>query len=211
MSHGKPYKPFLIIISSPSGAGKTSITKRLLEVDSNVVMSVSATTRPKRTSEIDGVDYHFISKDEYEAYVEKGKFLEYAKVFDHYYGTPADMVQGALQSGKDVLFDIDWQGARELISKKPAEILSIFILPPSMKELKTRLKARGEDDEKIINNRMNKAFSEIDHYSEYNYVLINNNLDECVEQIKQIVSATRFKLSHNPYINKFVRELYKEK
>ncbi len=183
----------MLVLSAPSGAGKTAIAQKLLETEPDMNLSISATTRPPRSGEIDGVHYHFTSSDRFAAMVNDGTFLEYAEVFGHFYGTPHQPVEAALSAGRDVLFDIDWQGARQIAQKTHSDLVSVFILPPSTKALEERLRARRQDSDDIIQARMDKAASEISHWSEYDYVLINADLDEAVEQVRAILIAERMK------------------
>lgn len=197
----------MIIISSPSGAGKTTIAKKLLSIDQKIKMSVSITTREKRPAEISNVDYIFIDKNQFENMSENGKLLEYAKVFDHYYGTPKDQVDSLIDQGYDVLFDIDWQGAQQISSKKFPNVIKIFILPPSIKELEYRLRMRGADGEDVIRRRMRKAREEISHYDEYDYVVINSNLEESVNMVCKIIEVERNKRSRIKNIKQFVESM----
>lgn len=177
----------LIIISSPSGAGKTSITNKLLELYDDLLLSVSVTTRIKRENEQEGKDYFFITKEEYEKLVQNNQLLEYAEVFGNYYGTPKQFVLEKLQEGKNVIFDIDWQGARALTQHQEFNIVTIFILPPSMITLRNRLINRGLDSEDIIKSRMLQAKTEISHYAEYDYVILNDVFETAVGKIKKII------------------------
>ncbi|MFZ8864497.1 MAG: guanylate kinase [Rickettsiales bacterium] len=177
----------MIIISSPSGAGKTTITKKLLELYDNIKLSVSVTTRPKRAGEIEGKDYFFVSKAEYNRLVRNNELLENAEVFGNYYGTPKKFVEDHIKQGTNVIFDIDWQGAREIAAHKEFHVVSIFVLPPSIKALRERLEARSLDSKEIINERMTKAKSEISHYNEYKYVILNDDLNKAVSNIKYII------------------------
>ena len=189
------YQNFIFIISSPSGAGKTTIAKALLKKTDNIIMSVSVTTRGKREGEIDGKDYHFINKIAFNKLIEKGDLLEYAQVFDNYYGTPKKPVIEALDSGKDVLFDIDWQGAKQMKEKMRKKVVSVYILPPSMRELEERLNNRGKDSKEVIALRMAKAQSEISHWKNYDYVVVNDNIDECLKKIESILNVEKLKRS----------------
>lgn len=184
-------KGLMLILSSPSGAGKTTISKRLLDMEQGISMSVSATTRAKRKSEIEGKDYFFVSPEKFSEMVNKGEFLEHATVFGNNYGTPAKPVQQTLAQGNDVLFDIDWQGTIQLKEKCGDDVVSIFILPPSMAELESRLKVRAQDEEKVIRERMAKAASEISHWGIYDYILVNDNIDEAVNKVIHILRAER--------------------
>ena len=197
----------MIIISSPSGAGKTTIAKSLLANDNKIKMSVSITTRKKRPTEMDNIDYIFIDRNQFEYMAENGKLLEYAKVFDHYYGTPKDQIDNLIFQGYDVLFDIDWQGAQQISSKKLPNVVKIFILPPSIKDLEYRLKMRGSDNEEVIHRRMRKAREEISHYDEYDYVLVNYNVKESVEMVRKIIDVERNKRIRVKNIKNFVEKM----
>ena len=167
----------LYIVSSPSGAGKTTLARRLLAADRNIAMSVSVTTRPSRPGERDGVDYHFVDRDGFEIMKERGELLEWARVFDNHYGTPRAPVEAAILAGKDVLFDIDWQGAQQLSEKMPGDVVRVFVLPPSGPVLEERLKARAQDSPETVARRMAAASSEISHWPEYDYVIVNSDLE----------------------------------
>ncbi|MBF0247885.1 MAG: guanylate kinase [Alphaproteobacteria bacterium] len=197
----------MLVMSSPSGAGKTTITRALLETDPDLSMSVSATTRPPRPGEVDGKDYYFIDRAKFEAMVEKGEFLEHAKVFDNYYGTPKAPVYDALAAGKDVLFDVDWQGARDLRHAARDDQMSIFILPPSHDELERRLYARAQDSDEVVKKRMAKAASEMSHWGEYDYIVVNENIDESVAQVKAILTAERLKRNRQTGLPEFVQSM----
>lgn len=197
----------LIVLSSPSGAGKSTISRMLLGADREVTMSVSATTRPKRPAEENGVDYHFVDDSEFDRMIEAGEFVEWAHVFGHRYGTPKAPVKQALRKGRDILFDIDWQGARQLEPDFGEHLVTIFLLPPSMAELEKRLRARNQDSEEVIADRMRRAADEIDHWAEYEYVLVNRDMDRCLEQVRSIVSAERSKKARQTGLVEFVREL----
>jgi guanylate kinase len=199
--------PLLIIFTAPSGAGKTTLVRHILEQREDVAFSVSATTRKKREGETDGKDYFFVSEAEYNGMVERGDMLEYARVFDHHYGTPADFVQKHITNGTDVLFDIDWQGTRQLKEKNRQDLVSIFILPPSLAELERRLMARAQDSESVVKMRMLKAAAEMSHWQEYDYVLINQDLDETLEKINHILLAERLKRARQEGLPEFVRSL----
>lgn len=183
----------LFILSSPSGAGKTTLAKRLMEADPQVTLSVSATTRQPRAGEVDGVDYHFVSKDEFSKMVVEGEMLEHATVFDNYYGSPRAPVEKVLGEGRDVLFDVDWQGAQQIRDSMKDDVVSVFILPPSVEELEARLRNRGLDDDATIRNRMDKSIAEMLHWPEYDYVLINTDLDVCASQLGSVLAAERLK------------------
>ncbi|MBP9753256.1 MAG: guanylate kinase [Proteobacteria bacterium] len=183
----------MFVLSSPSGAGKTTIAKALLERDSTIKLSISKTTRPPRMNEIDGKDYIFTDKENFLKDIENELFLEYACVFDNYYGTPKKDVFDLLEQGKDVLFDIDWQGTQQIHAKAPQDLVRIFILPPSMDILKERLKNRGTETQEIYEKRLNMAYSDITHFAEYDYVLINDNVEESIKNIHIILEAERLK------------------
>lgn len=201
----------LIILSSPSGAGKSTLSKRLIEWDPSMSFSVSATTRPPRKGEVDGVDYYFKTKDEFAELVANDQMLEYAEVFENSYGSPKAPVEGAIEAGSDVLFDIDWQGGQQIrASSLKDHVLSIFILPPSIKELERRLHTRAQDSDEVIAGRMLKSRDEISHWDEYDYVLINDNLDRTEEQLKTIVMAERTRKSQQPFLMDHIRALNTE-
>ena len=197
----------LIILSSPSGAGKSTLAGRLREWDSTLRFSVSATTRPPREGEVDGEDYYFVSEEEFRTQVDQGDMLEHARVFGNYYGSPKAPVQAAIEDGRDVLFDIDWQGAQQIKNSSLQDsVLSIFILPPSITELHRRLISRGKDDDAVIEGRMQKSWDEISHWDGYNYVLINDDLNETEAQLKTIISAERLRRSQQPELVGHVRK-----
>ena len=197
----------MIVLSSPSGAGKSTLTRMLLKEKDNMTMSVSATTRHARSGETEGIDYYFVSKDEFVDMIEKQDFLEHAKVFDHYYGTPRGPVEDALNDGKDVIFDIDWQGAQQLTQAAGDDLVKIFILPPNMRELESRLKSRAQDSEAVIAKRMAKSESEISHWAEYDYVVINDDVDECFDRVLEVLDAERMRRTRQTGLIPFVREL----
>jgi guanylate kinase len=201
----------LIILSSPSGAGKSTLARRLRAWDASIEFSVSATTRPPRNGERDGVDYHFVEVETFRQWVDGDGMLEHANVFGNYYGSPKAPVVEAVQRGRDVLFDIDWQGAQQ-IKNGPLrdEVLSIFLLPPSIAELRRRLEARGQDGADVIARRMLKSWDEISRWSEYEYVLINDDLDETEAKLKAIVAAERLRRSQQPGLLPHVRSLQAE-
>jgi len=197
----------LIVLSSPSGAGKSTISRLLLEADSEVTMSISATTRPRRPGEVEDVDYHFVDDSRFDQMVEDGEFAEWAYVFDHRYGSPKEPIKDALKVGHDILFDIDWQGTQQLRGAFGTDLVRIFILPPSMEELERRLRSRGTDSEDVIQSRMTRAASEIGHWGEYDYVLINEDMDECLAEVQSIIAAERMRRDRRPYLFDFVRRL----
>lgn len=206
-------KGLMFVLSSPSGAGKTTLSRKLLEryqgatATDAVVMSVSVTTRPMRPGEVEGRDYFFISPARFQDMVARGDLLEYARVFDHHYGTPAPFVQQHIDRGADVLFDIDWQGTRELAEKRRADLVSVFILPPSLAELARRLKERAQDSREVVEKRMAKAASEISHWREYDYVLVNQDLEESLSRIDAILMAERLKRTRQEGLAAFVASL----
>lgn len=203
----RPRRGLLIVLSSPSGAGKSTIARMLLEADGEVTMSVSATTRPKRRGEIEGVDYHFVNDSEFDRMIDAGEFVEWAPVFGYRYGTPKAPVKNALREGRDILFDIDWQGTQQLHSAMGEDLVRIFILPPSMSELERRLRERATDHEEVIADRMLRAASEISHWAEYDYVLINDDMDECLAEVRTIVAAERLTRARQIGLVRFVRDL----
>lgn len=201
----------LIILSSPSGAGKSTLAKRLMAWDSDIRFSVSATTRPPRSGEEHGKDYFFLSRDEFEAMVAKGDMLEHAKVFGNLYGSPRFPVQNAIENGRDVLFDIDWQGGQQIAgSALKDSVVSIFILPPSIAVLEQRLNSRGQDSVEVIADRMAKSRDEISHYAEYDYVLINDDLETTWENLRAILTAERLNRNRQPHLVEHVRGLNSE-
>jgi guanylate kinase len=197
----------MFVLSSPSGAGKSTLARKLLESDENMSLSVSATTRPPRSSEVDGREYKFLSKQQFEDMADKGQFLEHAIVFGNHYGTPRAPVEAMLIQGRDVLFDVDWQGARALRAAEPLDVVGIFILPPSMAELERRLRARNEDSEDVIQSRMARSLNEISHWEEYDYVLVNTLLEQTLAQIKQILAAERLKRARQLWLKLHVERL----
>jgi guanylate kinase len=197
----------MLVLSSPSGAGKTTLSRKLLDEDKKVTLSVSVTTRKMRPGEKDGRDYHFIDRKRFDAMVDKGELLEWAEVFDNYYGTPAKPVLDALATGRDVLFDVDWQGTQQLRDKASKDLVSIFVLPPSIPELEQRLKARAQDDYETIHRRMAKAADEMSHWAEYDYVVVNHDLNKAFLDVKSILYAERLKRERQPGLADFVREL----
>jgi guanylate kinase len=197
----------MLVLSSPSGAGKSTLSRKLLDKDKNVMLSVSVTTRKMRPGEKDGRDYHFIDRRRFDALVEKNELLEWAEVFDNYYGTPKKSVMDALAAGRDVLFDIDWQGTQQLGDKAPNDLVTVFVLPPSIPELKRRLHKRAQDDYETINRRMAKAADEMSHWFEYEYVVINQDLTQAFADVSAILAAERLKRERQPGLSDFVRTL----
>ncbi|MGV6840530.1 MAG: guanylate kinase [Planktomarina sp.] len=201
----------LIILSSPSGAGKSTLARRLRAWDNSLNFSVSATTRAMRPGEVDGKDYHFVTEDHFKSQVVAGEMLEHAHVFGNFYGSPKGPVEATISEGKDVLFDIDWQGAQQIKNSALQEhVLSIFILPPSITELRRRLIERGQDSDDVIAKRMQKSWDEISHWDSYNHVLINDNLDETEQNLRTIISAARQRRSQQPGLVDHVRSLHQE-
>ncbi|KIQ01532.1 guanylate kinase [Agrobacterium tumefaciens] len=200
----------MLVISSPSGAGKSTIARNLLEKDKNISLSVSVTTRPRRQSEIDGIHYNFITKRDFERMRDGEELLEWAEVHGNFYGTPREPVEMAMAEGKDMLFDIDWQGAEQLQDKMKADIVSIFILPPTMTELQSRLHRRAEDTEEVIQTRLANSRSEIEHWRDYDYVILNDDLQAAFEAIEAIVKAERVRRDRRHGMFDFVRELLEE-
>jgi guanylate kinase len=201
----------LIILSSPSGAGKSTLAKRLCAWDPSIRFSVSATTRPARPGEVDGTDYHFVTEPDFKRLVREGEMLEHAHVFGNFYGSPRGPVQAAIDEGADVLFDIDWQGAQQIRNSSLQEhVLSIFLLPPSIAELRARLIARGQDTDDTISRRMQRSWDEISHWDGYDYVLVNDNLDVTEDRLRTIVTAERLRRSQQPGLIEKVRSLQEE-
>ena len=197
----------MLVLSSPSGAGKTTLSRRLLESDRNISLSVSATTRAMRPGEVHGKYYHFLKMEEFEAWLGEGKFLEHAMVFGNRYGTPSHLVTDELGAGRDVLFDIDWQGTQQLKEKMRDDLVSIFILPPSHDELERRLKTRAQDSDEIVAGRMAKAADEISHWPEYDYVVVNTDVEKALGDIQAILNAERLRRSRQTGISEFVGRL----
>ncbi|WP_438987435.1 guanylate kinase [Marivivens donghaensis] len=201
----------LIILSSPSGAGKSTLAKRLMAWDPTLSFSVSATTRNPRPGETDGVEYYFKTKPEFEAMVDAGEMLEHAEVFGNYYGTPKGPVETAMMAGRDTIFDIDWQGGQQIRRSALAnDVVSIFILPPSIADLETRLRGRAQDSDEVIANRMAQSRDEISHWAEYDYVIVNRDVDAAEAELKTILMAERSRANRQPGLNEFVRGLNKE-
>jgi len=197
----------LFVLSSPSGAGKSTISRKLLAADDGLTMSVSVTTRPRRPGEIDGVDYHFVDLATFRQMVADHEFLEWAHVFDNRYGTPRAPVEGMLEAGHDILFDIDWQGAQQLHQLAGGDVVRVFILPPSMIELESRLRGRQTDSDDVIERRMARAHSEIAHWDGYDYVLVNDDADACFAKVQTILRAERLKRSRQTGLIGFIRKL----
>ncbi len=199
----------MLVLSSPSGAGKTTLTRGLLESDTEIVLSVSATTRKMRPNEVDGRDYYFVSPERFEQMAAREEFFEHAHVFDRRYGTPKEPVLAALRAGRDVLFDIDWQGTQQLKERAREDLVSIFVLPPSHDELERRLKTRAQDSDDIVAARMAKAASEISHWPEYDYVVLNDDLGRAQSRVRSILEAERARRTRLVGVGEFVAELTK--
>lgn len=199
----------MFILSSPSGAGKTTIARRLLSEDGEIAMSVSATTRPMRPGEVDGKDYHFVDQAQFDRMVEGGEFYEWAHVFGHSYGTPKAEIRAGLRAGRDYLFDIDWQGSQQLYQKAERDVVRVFILPPSLEELQRRLIGRGTDSAEVIAARMARAQAEISHWDGYDYVVINDDVETCFAKVREILEAERMRRTRQTGLIDFVRELTK--
>ncbi len=199
----------MFVLSSPSGAGKTTISRMLLEADNQIRMSVSVTTRAKRPGEVDGHDYIFTDETQFERMVDNEAFLEWAIVFGNRYGTPKAQINAGLEAGQDFLFDIDWQGTQQLHQQMGEHVVRVFLLPPSLDELRRRLTSRGTDSEQVIDDRMARARAEIDHWHDYDYVLVNDDVDACFAKVKEILAAERLRRARQTGLIGFVRELMK--
>jgi guanylate kinase len=197
----------MLVLSSPSGAGKTTLSRRLLQSDAGVELSVSVTTRTQRPGEVDGRDYHFVDAARFDAMAENGELLEWAWVFGHRYGTPRTPVEVTLAQGRDVLFDIDWQGTQQLREKTGRDLVSIFVLPPSIPDLEQRLRTRAQDSDEVIHARMAKAADEMSHWAEYDYVVINTEIDHAFAEVQSILAAERLKRERQTGLSEFVRRL----
>ncbi|MFW2436296.1 MAG: guanylate kinase [Parvibaculales bacterium] len=207
MSSSIHRRGLMLVLSSPSGAGKTTLARGLLMADDHIEMSVSLTTRPPRPGEIDGQDYHFVDAQAFGEMRNRGEMLEHAKVFDHYYATPRQPVDAALSAGRDVLFDIDWQGTQQLQASAGADLVKVFLLPPSAAELEKRLKARAQDSADVVARRMSKASNEISHYPEYDYVIVNEDAEDSLAQLCAILTAERLKRDRQTGLSDFVQTL----
>ncbi|WP_299194102.1 guanylate kinase [uncultured Erythrobacter sp.] len=197
----------LFILSSPSGAGKTTLSRMLLEKDDEIRLSISATTRPPRPGEVDGVHYHFVSDADFDRMVEEDDFYEWAHVFGYRYGTPKGAIREGLKNGQDYLFDIDWQGTQQLKQKDDQDVVTVFVLPPSLNELRRRLESRAQDSAEVIDDRMERARAEISHWAEYDYVVVNDNVDECFDRVCEVLDAERMRRTRQTGLIPFVREL----
>lgn len=212
----KPARPvatrgLMLVLSSPSGAGKSTISRAVLEREENIALSVSLTTRPPRKGETDGRDYIFVDDAAFRAMVERDGFLEHAEVFGHRYGTPRAPVEAALREGRDMLFDIDWQGAQQIAEKARADLVGVFVLPPSIEELERRLHARAQDSSEVVRARMAKALDEVSHYAEYDYVVINSDLETSIEEVRSILRAERRRRTRQTGLTDFVNTLRGER
>jgi guanylate kinase len=210
MADGSERRGLMFVLSSPSGAGKTTLARELLGKTDGLQMSVSVTTRPMRPGEVEGQDYFFIDKKRFDAMVKGNELLEHAPVFDHFYGTPRAPVEAALQQGRDVLFDIDWQGTQQLREKARADVVSVFILPPSAADLEKRLHSRAQDSDAVIRGRMSRASHEMSHWAEYDYIVVNHAVDEAFAEVQSILKAERLKRERRVGLTAFVRELQKQ-
>jgi guanylate kinase len=197
----------MLVLSSPSGAGKTTIVKQILEQDPNIDVSISVTTRPMRPNEIDGKDYYFITRDRFREMIKNSELLEHAEVFGHGYGTPKKQVLDVLAAGRDIIFDIDWQGTQQLAQLARTDLVSIFVLPPSTEELTKRLYQRDQDAPEVIERRMAGAANEMSHWAEYEYVIVNQDLEESVQQVQSILTAERLRRTRQKGLIDFVNEL----
>lgn len=197
----------MLVLSSPSGAGKTTLSRRLLESDGEITMSVSATTRKPRPGEENGKDYHFLTTEDFGVMRNKGEFLEHAKVFDNYYGTPKGPVEDALSAGRDVMFDIDWQGTQQLEESASSDLVKVFILPPSGHELEKRLNTRAQDPPDVVAGRMAKASDEISHYAEYDYIIVNDDVEKALKELTAILVAERVRRERRVGLRTFVQQL----
>ncbi|MBK1697497.1 guanylate kinase [Rhodovibrio salinarum] len=200
----------MLVLSSPSGAGKTTISRRLLADQDNLKLSISCTTRQQRPSEEEGIDYHFVDEATFQRMIEDGAFLEYAKVFGNYYGTPRQPVEAALARGEDVLFDIDWQGTQQVKERAGDDLVSVFILPPTKDALEYRLRTRAQDPEDVVRQRMAKASDEMSHYTEYDYIVVNEQVEKSVSRVTSILQAERLRRSRQTGLHAFVNQLVED-
>lgn len=205
----KRRRGLMLVMSSPSGAGKTSISRRVLELEPDLILSISVTTRPQRPGEIDGVHYHFIDQARFDAMAANAELLEHARVYGHSYGTPRAAVEMALEEGKDVLFDIDWQGAQQLRATAASDMVGVFILPPSLPELERRLRVRAQDPEETVRYRMAQVASDVTHWPEYDYVLVNKDFETSVAAVRTILEAERLRRERQPVLRPFVEQFRK--
>ncbi len=210
MSNELQRRGLMLVLSSPSGAGKTTLSRRLLQTDPDIVMSVSATTRAPRPNEVEGQDYFFVSPAKFDQMVEAGEFLEHASVFGNKYGTPRGPVMAALEAGKDVLFDIDWQGTQQLKVQAREDLASVFVLPPSKAELERRLRIRAQDSEAVVRQRMAKASDELSHWAEYDYLLLNDDIQHAQGKLEEILRVERSRRARQPGLARFVQKLMRE-
>ena len=210
MSNNMQRRGLMLVLSSPSGAGKTTLSRRLLQTDPDIVMSVSATTRAPRPNEVDGQDYFFVSPEKFDQMMEAGEFLEHANVFGNKYGTPRGAVMAALEAGKDVLFDIDWQGTQQLKVQAREDLASVFVLPPSKAELERRLRIRAQDSEAVVRQRMAKASDELSHRAEYDYLLLNDDIQHAQGKLEEILRVERSRRARQPGLARFVQKLMRE-
>jgi guanylate kinase len=207
---GVERRGLMFVLSSPSGAGKTTLSRMLIDRTPGLKMSVSATTRPMRPGEVDGRDYFFVDKAKFAAMVQQGELLEWATVFDNRYGTPRAPVEAALSAGRDVLFDIDWHGTQQLREKARADVVSVFILPPSAADLEKRLHTRAQDSDEVIRGRMSRATHELSHWAEYDYIVVNQNVDDAFAEVRSILNAERLKRERRIGLTEFVRNLQRQ-
>src|SRR3954462_15457743 len=209
-SDGDERRGLMFVLSSPSGAGKTTLSRLLIDRMPGLKMSVSATTRPMRPGESDGSDYLFVDKARFEAMVDRHELLEWATVFENRYGTPRAPVEAALAAGRDVLFDIDWQGTQQLREKARADVVSVFILPPSATDLEKRLNSRAQDSQEVIRGRMSRATHELSHWAEYDYIVVNHSVDDAFAEVQSILKAERLKRERRTGLTEFVRKLQRQ-
>jgi guanylate kinase len=207
---GVERRGLMFVLSSPSGAGKTTLSRLLMDRMPELSLSVSVTTRPMRPGEVEGRDYYFIDKKQFDAMSKKGELLEFAPVFDNFYGTPRAPVEAALSAGRDVLFDIDWQGTQQLREKARADVVSVFILPPSAADLEKRLHTRAQDSDAVIRDRMSRATHELSHWAEYDYIVINHDIDKAFAEVQSILKAERLKRERRTGLATFVRDLQRQ-